>query len=362
MKPIPFVDLGAHHRKFAGAFRTKVNQLLRSSQYILGEEVGAFEKEFAKFLGVKHVVGVANGTEALVLAIKALGIGPGDEVIVPSFTFAASAIAVTHAGATPRFVDVDDRSYCIDPSKLTMTPRTKAIMPVHLYGHPADLDPILAFARANGLQVIEDAAQAHGATVGGRRVGSIGDAGCFSFYPSKNLGALGDGGAISTNDDELAGKLRMWRNVGQRGKYEHVVPGHNSRLDTLQAAFLRVKLPKLDAHNKLRAKNAALYAKALGGAVGTPAVREGATHVYHVYAIRSPKRDAIREALGMAKIPCGVYYPIPMHKQPCYPSNGQSLPVSEALSRELLALPMFPELTRAQIDAVVRVVRSAANG
>jgi dTDP-4-amino-4,6-dideoxygalactose transaminase len=354
MKPIPFVDLGAHHRKFAAAFRKRVDAILSSSQYILGEEVAAFEKDFARYLGVKHAIGVANGTEALVLALKALGIGPGDEVIVPTFTFAASAIAVTHAGATPRFIDVDDRFFCLDPSKLTVTPKTKAILPVHLYGHPADLDPILRFARKHNLKVIEDAAQAHGATYRGGRVGTFGDAGCFSFYPSKNLGALGDGGAVVTNDDATAERLRMWRNVGQRGKYEHVVAGHNS---TLQAAFLRVKLPKLDAHNRLRAKNAALYTKALRGIVGTPEVRDGSTHVYHIYAIRSPKRDAIRAALTEAKIPCGVYYPIPMHRQPCYPSNGLSLPVSEALAREVLALPMFPEMKKGQIAEVVRVVK-----
>lgn len=359
MKPIPFVDLHAHHAKFAPAFRRRLNDLLGNSQYILGEEVAAFERDFAKFTGVRHAVGVASGADALLLTLKALGIGPGDEVVVPSFTFAATGQAVALSGATPRFADVDDATFCLDPAKLPLTPKTRAIIPVHLYGQPADMGPILEIARARGLRVIEDAAQAHGALWGKRRVGSIGDAGCFSFYPSKNLGALGDGGAVTTNDDRLAADLRMWRHVGQRAKYEHAVVGHNSRLDTLQAAFLRVKLAKLDAHNRQRAKNAGLYTKALAGAVGTPAVRPDCTHVYHLYTIRSPEREAIRARLTEAKIPCGVYYPIPLHRQPCFAGNTDACPVSDRLAVEVLSLPMYPELSRAQIGAVAKAVRGA---
>lgn len=359
MKPIPFVDLKAHHAKFAPAFRRKVNEILRDSQFILGDEVAAFEKDFAKFLGVRHVVGVASGTDALLLALKALGIGSGDEVIVPTFTFAATALAVSHAGATPVFADVEETYYSLDPAKLSVTPKTKAIIPVHLYGHPADMDAILAFARAHGLQVIEDAAQAHGATYRGRRVGTIGDIGCFSFYPSKNLGALGDAGAIATNDGVIAERIRVLRHVGQTRKYEHGVLGYNSRLDNLQAAFLRVKLPKLDAHNRMRRRNAARYSKALQGVVGTPAVRDGSTHVYHIYAIRSANRAAIQEKLSKAKIPWGEYYPIPLHRQPCYAGTTGEFPIAERLAAELLAIPMYPELTPSQIDAVARVIRSA---
>ncbi len=358
MKPIPFVDLKAHHAKFAAAFRRKVNEILRDSQFILGDEVEAFEREFARFLGAKHVVGVANGTDALTLALKALGIGPGDEVIVPTFTFAATALAVSHAGATPRFADVEDKYYSLDPAKLTASPKTKAIIPVHLYGHPTDLDAILAFARTHRLKVVEDAAQAHGAYYRGKRVGTLGDVGCFSFYPSKNLGALGDAGAVATNDAAVAERLRVLRHVGQSRKYEHVVLGHNSRLDNLQAAFLRVKLPKLDAHNRMRQRNAALYSKALSGGVGTPAVRDDSTHVYHIYAIRSARRETLRAKLSEAKISCGVYYPIPLHRQPCYARTGEEFPIAERLAAELLAIPMYPELTASQIGTIVRVIRS----
>jgi len=359
MKPIPFVDLGAHHRKLAATFQRKVARLLRNSDFILGEEVAAFEQEFARYLGVRHVVGVASGTDALVLSLKAVGIGPGDEVLVPTFTFAATGFAISLAGATPRFVDVDDRYYGIDPSRLTVNSRTKAIIPVHLYGQPADMDPLLTFARKHGLYIIEDAAQAHGAFYRRRRVGAIGDVGCFSFYPSKNLGALGDGGALATNDDGLAERLRMWRNVDQIAKYEHAVVGHNSRLDSIQAAFLRVKLVTLDTRNGMRRKNAELYAKKLRDSVGVPAVRKKGTHVYHLYVIRSLQREAIRARLTAAKIPCGVYYPIPLHRQPSYPGDPGSFPVAESLSRELLAIPMFPEMTSAQIERVSETIRSA---
>lgn len=337
-----------------------VAEVLRSGWLGLGPKTAAFEEAFAARMGARFAVGTNSGTAALHLALAGLGIGPGDEVIVPSFTFGATGLAVSLAGATPRFADVDEATYCLDPAKLVATPKTKAVMPVHLYGHPADMGAILDFARARGLKVVEDAAQAHGATWRGRRVGSLGDAGCFSFYPSKNLGALGDGGAVVTDDDGLAERLRMWRNVGQRGKYEHAVVGHNSRLDTVQAAFLRVKLAKLDAHNRMRRRNAALYATALKGSVGTPAVRAGCEHVYHIYAIRSSRRDAIRARLSEAKIPSGVYYPLPLHRQPCYAGNADACPVSERLAQELLALPMYPELTKGQIGTVAGVVRAAA--
>lgn len=363
MSKIPFVDLGAHHRKFAAAFKKAFNTTLGNSQFILGGEIEAFEREFAKYVGVKHVVGVSNGTDALRLALEGSGMEPGGEVIVPAYTFAATALAVSHAGGVPRFVDVSDDSATLDPAKIeaAITPKTRAIMPVHLWGHPADMDAILEIARRRGLKVIEDAAQAHGATVQGRRVGSIGDAAAFSFYPSKNLGALGDAGALATNDDALADRVRRLRNVGQGKKYHHVDLGYNNRLDTLQAAFLRIKLKKLDAHNRMRRKNAELYDRLLAPlGVRTPPAHAG--HVYHLYTIRHPKRDAIAKALTDAGIACGIYYPIPLHLQECYARLGGKKgdhPVSERLAGEVLSLPMYPELGAAQIKRVAAAVRLA---
>ncbi len=366
-KGVPFIDLGAHHRGFAAAFKRAFAELLSSSEFVLGRDVEAFEKEFAAYVGTKHAVGVSNGTDALTLACKALGVGPGDEVIVPAYTYVASALGASFAGATPRFVDVCPDTFNLDPARIeaAVTPKTRAIMPVHLYGHPADMDPVLEIARRRGLKVIEDVAQAHGATYRGRRAGGFGDAACFSFYPSKNLGAIGDGGLVATNDDGVAEKLRMLRNMGQRKKYHHELLGHNNRLDNLQAAILRIKLKRLDRHNKMRQSAAARYAKALAKTGATPpAVRGGCAHVYHIFAILHPKRDAVMEALKAAGVGCGVYYPTPVPLQPCYAHLGHKkgdFPVADRLSAESLALPMFPEITPAQIATVAKVIGQAVS-
>ncbi len=357
---VPFLDLAAHHRPFAAAFRRKFGEILRSSEFVLGRELELFEGEFAAYVGVRHAVGVSNGTDALQLACEAIGLRPGDEVIVPAFTFVSSALGVTWGGATPRFVDVCGDTFNLDPARIesAITPRTRAIMPVHLFGHPADMDPILEIARRRGLRVIEDAAQAHGATYQGRRVGGLGDLGCFSFYPTKNLSALGDGGMVVTGDDALAERLRVLRNLGQRKKYVHESLGHNYRLDNLQAAFLRIKLARLERMNRLRRAAAARYARALAGAGATlPAARPGCAHVWHVYSVLHPERDRLRERLQAAGVGCGVYYAIPLPHQECYRGLGYrrgEFPVAERLAGRSLALPIFAEITARQIDAVAR--------
>jgi dTDP-4-amino-4,6-dideoxygalactose transaminase len=356
---LPFIDLGAHHRPLKKALLKKLADLVDRSEFVLGEEVEAFEREFAAYCGGRHGVGVSNGYDALRLILEGMGIGAGDEVIVPAFTFAASAFAVSHAGATPRFGDIDLETYTLDPSKLAqaVTPRTRAIMPVHLFGHPADLDPILDFARARNLRVIEDAAQAHGARYKGRRVGALADAGGFSFYPSKNLGALGDAGLVVTSDDALADRIRLLRNCGSRTRYVHEAVGYNNRLDNLQAAFLRLKLKGLEKANRLRRKAAAHYGRYLRYLA--PDVRDWAEPVYHLYVVRVENRDAVRERLGKAGIPTGVYYPVPLHLQPCYRSLGYregDFPVAERAAREVLALPMYPELPPKVIERTAQVV------
>ncbi len=360
---VPFLDLGRQHQSLAGAFRKKLDALVASSQFVLGAEVDFFEKEFARHCGAKHCVSVSNGTDALRLACEAIGLRPGDEVIVPAFTFIATAFGVTVAGGTPKFVDVSPDTFNLDPEKIeaAITPRTKAILPVHLFGHPADMGPILEIAKRRNLKVIEDAAQAHGAEWQGRRAGSLGDLACFSFYPTKNLSALGDGGAITTNDDALADRLRVLRNLGQRQRYVHEIIGHNNRLDNLQAAFLRLKLPRLDSGNTRRIKAAALYDKALAGSGAvTPVVRKGCRSVFHAYSILHEQRDAVIERLKAAKIGFGVYYATPLPYQPCYKGFGHrpgEFPVSESLAKRILALPIFPELTPAEITVVARAVR-----
>jgi dTDP-4-amino-4,6-dideoxygalactose transaminase len=359
---VPFLDLAAHHRPFASAFRKKLDELVRSSQFILGGELEAFEREFAAYLGVRHVVGVSNGTDALRLACEAIGLQPGDEVIVPAYTFIATALGVTFAGGIPRFVDVSPDTFNLDPSQIerAITPKTRAILPVHLFGHPADMSEILALAKTHRLRVIEDAAQAHGAAIGGRRVGGLGDLGCFSFYPTKNLSALGDGGAVATNDDGLADRLRVLRNLGQKERYVHAVLGHNNRLDNLQAAFLRLKLRKLDSFNRKRRSAAAAYRRelhSLGAALPVP--RPGCDHAYHLYSIVHPEREALRARLQAAGIGCGIYYSTPAAYQECYRDLGYrpgAFPVAERLCRENLALPIFPEITASQIRAVAKAL------
>jgi dTDP-4-amino-4,6-dideoxygalactose transaminase len=362
--PIPFVDLAAQHRVLAPELEKKLAELLESSGFILGGELASFEREFAGYLGVAHGIGVSNGTAALQLACQAL-FEPGDEVVVPAHTFVASALGVTYAGCRPVFADVTDDCFAIDPARLerAIGPRTRGVIAVHLYGHPAPMDEVMAIARRHGLRVIEDAAQAHGATYRGRRVGGLGDVSCFSFYPSKNLGALGDAGFVATNDAATAERIRMLRHMGQRERYHHEILGRNERLDALQAAFLRVKLPHLERWNEARRAAAAAYGEALAGSgVRPPGVAADCTHVYHVYCVRHPARDRILRALEAEQIGCGVYYPTPVPLLPCYQELGAKpgdFPVAEQLARDALALPMFPEISREQIERVVRVVRSA---
>lgn len=360
---VPFVDLARQTHGLADQLRPAMDAVMARGDFILGEAVERFEHHFAAWTGSRHAVGVGNGLDALRLSLLGLGIGPGDEVILPANTFLATALSVTAVGATPVLVDCILRTQQIDPERVAaaITPRTRALIPVHLFGHPADMDRLLAIARAHGLAVVEDAAQAHGARLGGRRCGTFGHAGCFSFYPAKNLGAFGDGGLVVTDDDALAGRLRELRNYGQRDKNVHATVGGNSRLDTLQAAVLDVKLPHLEAWNAARAAHAARYEDLLRHAdVLTPLTANGAQPVFHLYVVRSRQRDALREHLQAAGIQTGIHYPTPVHLQPAYASLGHArgaFPVAERLASEILSLPMFPELRADEIELVAAAIR-----
>jgi dTDP-4-amino-4,6-dideoxygalactose transaminase len=338
--------------------------VLESAQFILGDEVAAFEREFAAYCEAAEAIGVNSGTSALHLALLAAGVGPGDEVITVPFTFVATVSAIVYTGATPVFVDVEPDCYTMDPSQIeaAITPRTKAIVPVHLYGQPADMDPILDIARRRGLAVVEDAAQAHGADYKGRRCGSMGHIGCFSFYPGKNLGAYGEGGAVVTSDPAIARRIRLLRSWGEERRYEHSVKGFNYRMDGIQGAILRVKLRHLDRWTELRRSRAAGYRRVLSDLpVGLPAERDGIRHVYHVFAVRVAQRDAWRARLTELGIGVGVHYPIPVHLQPAHRDLGYapgSFPVSEAIASEVLSLPIYPELTDEQIDLVAGAFRA----
>ncbi len=365
MTRIPFFDAGQTYLDLRKEIDAAIRRVLRSGRYVLGEELEAFEMEFAEYCGARHCVGCGNGLDALHLALRAFSIGPGDEVIVPAHTFIATWLAVTFAGATPVPVETqDDASYTIDPERIeaAVTPKTKAIIPVHLYGRPADMDPIRRIAARHGLHVIEDAAQAHGARYHGRRAGSLGDAAAFSFYPGKNLGAFGDGGAVTTNDLELAGKLRALRNYGSSAKYVHERIGLNSRLDPLQAAVLRVKLRRLDEWNDRRLALADCYSRCLAGSgVALPAKAAGFESVYHLFVIRASKRNALQAGLKEAGIETLVHYPIPPHKQGAYAAqSGIALPLAERLAAEVLSLPMGPHLPLADAELVASHVRRLA--
>lgn len=338
-----------------------IGRVLDSGWYVLGKEAEAFEGEFAAYVGTSHAIGVGSGTEALHLALKACDIGIGDEVITVSHTAVATVAAIELAGATPVFADIED-SYCtLDPVALEklITPRTRAVIPVHLYGQAADLDPIMEIARRRGLAVIEDCAQAHGASYRGRPVGSFGMLGCFSFYPTKNLGAIGDGGMVVTGDATLAGKLRLLREYGWAERYVSQVPGWNSRLDELQAAVLRVKLRYLDAANSARRRIAETYSAALADCgLDLPATRPGCSHVFHLYVARSTEREALRQHLQRAGIAPGIHYPVPVHRQPAYSSRFPvSLPITERAADEVLSLPIYPELGAAEVGIVIDAVR-----
>jgi dTDP-4-amino-4,6-dideoxygalactose transaminase len=361
---VPFLDLKAHHAAFVNEFTSAIREVIESSAFAGGPFVERFEQEFAAYCGSKYAIGVGNGTDALWLALLAFGIGEGDEVITVPNTFVATAEAIICCKAQPVFVDVDEITFTLNPAELEkcLTPRTKAIIPVHLFGQPADMDPILQFARANGLFVIEDAAQAHGALYKGRNAGTIGDAGCFSFYPGKNLGAFGEAGAVVTNDAELAEKIRVLRDHGQSRKYHHTLMGWNCRMDGIQAAVLSVKLCHLEQANLLRRQRASFYNEAFASFddVATPVEADYARHVYHIYAVRVKERDELRRFLEAKGIGCGVHYPIPIHLQEAWRNFGYSegaFPITENLAKEFLSLPMFPELAEEQIEYVVRSVR-----
>lgn len=364
---VPFLDLKAINLRHQDAFQSSLLRVLDSGWYILGQETEAFENEFAAYCGVKYCVGVGNGLDALHLVLRAWGIGAGDEVIVPSNTYIATWLAVSYAGATPIPVEPDWHTCNIDPTAIeaAVTPRTKAIMPVHLYGQCADMDPINEIARRHNLKVLEDAAQAHGACYLGSRAGSLGDAAGFSFYPGKNLGALGDGGAITTNDEQLAHRVRVLRNYGSQVKYQNLCKGYNTRLDELQASFLRVKLPELDADNMKRREIANFYTKHLKGLpLALPASKPELDAVHHLYVIRTPQRDSLMTALQQAGIGTMIHYPIPPHLQSAYKElhlpHG-SLPVAERIHNEVLSLPISPVMSLADAEYAVNHVHKFFN-
>jgi dTDP-4-amino-4,6-dideoxygalactose transaminase len=365
-REIPLVDLKAQHRSIKAEVDAAVGSVLESGRYILGPEVQAFEREFGDYCETRHAVGVNSGTSALHLALLAAGIGPGDEVIAPAFTFVATVAAIEYTGARAILVDVDPLTLTMDPGRIeaAITPKCRAIIPVHLYGQPADMDPIASIARAHGLVVVEDAAQAHGADYRRRRVGSIGDMACFSFYPGKNLGAAGDGGAVTTSNDEYAQAVRVLRDWGAPEKYLHVVKGFNFRLDEIQAAILRVKLRRLEAWTELRRQHARTYSTLLASAaVARPVAARDVRHVYHIYAVRTHARDRVRSELHAAGVQAAIHYPIPVHLQPAYANLGYNrgdFPVAECAADEVLSLPMYPELTPRQIERVAHAVASSA--
>jgi len=361
---IPLVDLKAQYRSIKGDIDAAVARVLENASFILGEEVEAFERAFAAYCGTTYAVGVSSGTDALQLALLACGVGPGDEVITTPYTFIATTAAISHVGGTPVFVDIDERSYNLDPARIeaAITPRTKAILPVDLYGQPADMDPIMEIAQRHGLRVIEDACQAVGARYRGRRAGSLGDAGCFSFYPAKNLGAAGDGGMLTTNDAEIAERVRNLRDHGRISKYSHGAIGYTYRLDGLQAAILGAKLGHLDDWNDARRAHAQAYNALLDGAgVIVPQEAEGCRGIYHVYALRVPRRDDLLDYLRGQGIGASIHYPLPVHLQPAYAALGipkGRFPISEACADSELSLPLYPEMTREQIEEVAAAVRS----
>jgi dTDP-4-amino-4,6-dideoxygalactose transaminase len=363
---VPFLDLDAHHAPLREEFERVIREVIDSNAFAGGPFVTAFESDFAAYCDCRHAIGVGTGTDALWLALLACGVGPGDEVITVPSSFMATAEAISYVGARPVFVDVDENTHTMDPALVegAVTPKTKAVIPVHLFGQPADMDPILDIARQHGLLVIEDACQAHGAEYKGKRVGSIGDAGCFSFYPGKNLGAFGEAGAVTTNHADLDEKVRILRDHGQAKKYHHTAIGWNCRMDGIQAAVLRVKLRRLEAGNELRRSHARFYDSEFQNIQGIskPFVAAYAQHVYHIYAIRVRQRDQVMRLVTDTGVGCGVHYPIPIHLQEAYRFLGHergAFPIAEKAAAEVLSLPMFPELTPAQLEWVVKSVREA---
>ena len=359
---IPFLDLKAQYASIKDEIQPAVTRIFETGQFVLGDEVASFEAEFARYVGAGQGVAVNTGTSALHLALLAAGVGPGDEVITVPFTFVATVAAICYTGAKPVFVDIDPATFTMDVTQLeaAITPETKAIIPVHLYGHPADMDPILAVARRHSLIVIEDACQAHGAEYKGRRVGSLGDLAAFSFYPGKNLGACGEGGIVTTSNGKYADAVRMLRDWGQAKKYYHTLRGYNYRMEGLQGAILRVKLRHLEHWTEARRSHAAEYNRFLAGAnVMTPGEQGNARHVYHIYAVRTKDRAELQRRLQAQGVQTGIHYPIPVHLQEAYADLGYSegmFPHSESAAREVLSLPMYPELSNIQIEVVAAAV------
>lgn len=357
---IPTVDLKRQYYSMEGEIDGAIKNVLESGYFILGENVKSFENEFSKYCNAKFGVGVASGTDALQIALRACGVGAGGEVITVSNTAFPTAVAISYAGAKPVFVDIDE-TYTMDTSKIEekISSKTKAILPVHLYGQPADMDPILEIAERHGLYVIEDACQAHGAEYKSRKVGSIGDMGCFSFYPTKDLGAYGDGGFITTNNEELAEKVKLLKDYGQTERYNHIIKGYSSRLDEIQAAVLRVKLKRLDNWNEVRRKHAKLYNELLEDRIIVPIEKENSKHAYYLYVIRNQYRDKLREWLKVKGISTDIHYPTPIHLQKAYADLGLengSLPVTEEYASQILSLPMYPELKEEEILQVVDAI------
>lgn len=366
MKPaishIPFVDLAAQYKTIQPQVDNAIARVVANTNFILGNEIDLLEQEFAAYCQARYAVGLDSGTSALELIMRAYGIGPGDEVITVANSFIVTAFAISYTGARPVLVDIDPQTYTIDVSKIeaVITPKTKAIIPVHLYGQPADMDPILDIARQHNLIVIEDACQAHGAKYKGKRVGSLGHAAAFSFYPAKNLGAFGDGGMVVTNHSEIAQAVRMLRNYGQSEKYHHMLQGYNRRLDTLQAAVLRVKLEYLDSWNEARRQHARLYRQLLADSpLALPAEADYAEPVYHLYVVRAADRAGLMAQLQQQGISAGIHYPVPIHLQPAYQELGYQpgdFPVSESYAKEILSLPMYAELTPEMVQRVVQAI------
>jgi dTDP-4-amino-4,6-dideoxygalactose transaminase len=363
---VPFVDLAAQYGTISAEINEAVSRVIRETDFILGREVRLLEEEFASFCQTEFAIGVDSGTSALELALRAFEIGPGDEVITAANSFIASALAISHAGATPVLVDVDVDTYTIDVAAIekAITSRTRAIIPVHLYGHPADMDPIMRLAQRHGLVVIEDACQAHGARYKGKRAGSLGHAAAFSFYPGKNLGAYGDAGMVVTNDEVVAKRLAMFRNYGQKEKYQHMFRGYNRRLDTLQAAVLRIKLKHLEGWNDARRQHAKNYCRLLGQTgIVLPHSAAQCESVWHLYVIQIDQRDALKEHLGNHGIGVGIHYPIPIHLQPAYQDLGYrqgDFPITEKSARRILSLPMYAELTPEIVGRIAETVSEFA--
>lgn len=364
---VPFLDLRSHHLPMLNEINLAIQEVIESAAFAGGRFVTAFEEEFAAYCNVPHAIGVGSGTDALWLSLLACGVGSGDEVITVPTTFMATAEAITHCGARPVFVDVDEQTYTMNPDvlKAALTAKTKAIIPVHLFGQAADMDPILEFGRKHGLYVIEDACQAHGATYKGKHVGAFGDTACFSFYPGKNLGAFGEAGAVVTTNAELNQKIKILRDHGQERKYFHSLVGWNSRMDGIQAAVLRIKLRQLEAANQRRRNHAAQYDAGLREFDGviTPTQAPYAQHVYHIYAIRISNRDEIMKCLADQGIATGIHYPVPVHLQEAYQHLGYvsgAFPIAERCAGEFVSLPMYPELAYSQVEQVIESVKEAA--